>query len=363
MRDKVLFALSILGILAGLVSAYLYGMERKPQPPVFNPAPNPYAQGIYANGIVESYQSHGENINLYPEVPGTVVKILVAEGQRVERDTALLALGDSVQKATVEQLKSQAEAALALLEELKAQPRKENLEVAKAQVELALANLKTAQDQRDKQRRSYELDAKSISKDTLDTAENAVKVAKANLEVAQRQYDLTKAGAWVYDIRNQERQYAAAAKAYAASSNLLAKYILRAPVDGIVLSINTSVGSYVSPQGAYDTYTQGMSPVIAMGGGSEYLGVRCYVDEILLHRLPDAARIKAQMFVRGTDIRVPLEYVRTQPYVSPKIQLSDQRTERVDVRVLPVIFRFTPPTGVQVYPGQLVDVYIGEPGK
>jgi HlyD family secretion protein len=362
-RNKVLFALSILGIIAGLVSAYLYGVERKPQAPVFNPAPNPYAQGIYANGIVESYQTHGENINVYPEIPGTVVKILVAEGQRVERGTPLLVLDDSVQRATVEQINSQAEAALALLEELKAQPRKENLEVAKAQVELALANLKTAQDQRDKQRRSYELDPKSISKDSLDTAENAVRVAKASFEVTQRQYDLSKAGAWVYDIRNQERQYAAAAKAYDASNSLLAKYTLKAPLDGIVLSINTSEGSYVSPQGAYDTYTQGMSPIIAMGSSGEYLGVRCYIDEILLHRLPDANRIKAQMFLRGTDIHVPLEYVRTQPYVSPKIQLSDQRTERVDVRVLPVIFRFTPPKGVQVYPGQLVDVYIGEPPK
>jgi HlyD family secretion protein len=119
----------------------------------------------------------------------------------------------------------------------------------------------------------------------------------------------------------------------------------------------------VSPQGAYDTYTQGMMPIISMGTASEYFGVRCYIDEILLHRLPDAEHIRAEMFVRGTDIRIPLEYVRTQPYVSPKLQLSNQRTERVDVRVLPVIFRFTPPKGVQLFPGQLVDVYVGEPQK
>ena len=363
MRNKLLFALSILGMVAGLVSAYLYGMERKPQPPVFNPATNPYARGIYANGIIESYQSHGENINIYPEVPGTVVSILVAEGQHVERGTPLLALGDSVQRATVEQLRSQADAALALLQELNAQPRKETLDVARAQVTLAGANLKTAQDQLDKQRRSYELDPKSVSKDTLDTAENAAKSTAANLEVARRQYDLVKAGAWIYDIRNQEKQYVATVKAYTSANNLLSKYTLRAPVDGVVLSINTSVGSYVSQQGAYDTYTQGMNPVISMGSSAGYLGVRCYVDEILLHRLPEGGPVRAQMFIRGTDIRVPLEYVRTQPYVSPKIELSDQRTERVDVRVLPVIFRFTPPKGVQLYPGQLVDVYIGEAEK
>ncbi|MEO6824932.1 MAG: hypothetical protein ABI167_09485 [Nitrosospira sp.] len=66
------------------------------------------------------------------------------------------------------------------------------------------------------------------------------------------------------------------------------------------------------------------------------------------------------MFIRGTNIRIPLEYIRLQPYVSPKIQLSNQRTERVDLRELPVLFRFEKPKDVQVYPGQLVDVYIGE---
>jgi len=66
------------------------------------------------------------------------------------------------------------------------------------------------------------------------------------------------------------------------------------------------------------------------------------------------------MFIRGTEINVPLEYVREQPYVSPKIELSNQRTERVDVRVLPIIFKFAKPKDISLYPGQLVDVYIGE---
>ena len=77
-------------------------------------------------------------------------------------------------------------------------------------------------------------------------------------------------------------------------------------------------------------------------------------------RLPDPARMSAQMFIRGTDIHIPLTFARIQPYVSPKIQLSDQRQERVDLRVLPVIFSFQPPRDVRLYPGQLVDVYVGE---
>jgi HlyD family secretion protein len=278
----------------------------------------------------------------------------------VHKGTPLIKIDDSVQKATTDQQKSQAEAAQSLLDELKAQPRKENLEVAAAQVELARANLKSAQDTLAKQMRSFELDPQSVSKDTMDNAENAVKVANANLGVVERQYELTKSGAWSYDIQNQEKQYNALSKAYTASNALLAKYTITAPSDGVILSINTSVGSYISSQGAYGTYTQGFGPVIVMGNSEAYMSVRCYIDEILIHRLPQTSQMNARMFIRGTEISIPLEFVRVQPYVSPKIELSNQRTERVDVRVLPVIFRFERPKDTHLYPGQLVDVYIGE---
>ncbi|MBI5634740.1 MAG: biotin/lipoyl-binding protein [Nitrospirae bacterium] len=360
MKNKILLVLSAVGLVAGLVSAYLYGMQKKPLPPAFNPASNPYAKGIYANGVIESYQKNGENITLYPEVAGTVIQILVSEGDTVRKGALLFRLDDSVQRAVAGQQRSQAEAALALLEELRAMPRKENLDIAKAQVEAAAAVLKGHQDQLDKQKRSFGLDPRSVSRDALDTAENAVKTAQANLEVARKQFELTRAGAWIYDIQNQERQYQALSKAYTASNALLDKYRVKAPADGVVLSINATVGSYISPQGTYGTYTQGFNPVLVMGSSEAQLGVRCYIDEILLHRLPAGAQMKAQMFIRGTDVKVPLEFVRIQPYVTPKIQLSSQRTERVDVRVLPVIFRFRRPADISLYPGQLVDVYIGE---
>lgn len=360
MKNKILFILSILGVVVGLVSAYVYGIEKPPVPPVFKPATNPYEKGIYANGIIESHQNNGQNINIFPEVSGTVVKILVREGDTVAKGAPLLVMDDAVQRATAQQQKAQAAAALALLEEMKAQPRKETLAVVQAQVELAAANLKTAQDQLAKQRKSYELDPQSISQDALDNAENAAKVARANLEVAQRQLSLTKAGAWSYDIRNQEGQYQALSSAYQASQSLLGKYTITAPVEGVVLSVNTAVGCYLSPQGVYNTYTQGSSPVLVMGSSQDTLGVRCFIDEILIHRLPTPEHMEAQMSIRGTEVSIPLKFERMQPYVSPKIQLSNQRTERVDVRVLPLVFSLQRPKGLHLYPGQLVDVYIGE---
>ena len=355
----ILYVVAVVGLIGGGLVAYVGARTPAALPPAFNPAANPYKNGVYASGILESEQTSGQNINVYPEVSGTVKEILVKEGQEVHKGDLLIQIDDSIQRATVEQLHSQSQAALTALDELRAQPRKENLEVSEAQVVAAQAALKTAQDTYTKQKTAYDLNPRAIGKDALDSAANAVATARANLEVAEKQRDLTKAGAWTYDIHNQERQYEASQKAYLSAAALLSKYSLRAPRDGRVLAINPTAGSYVSAQGAYDSYTESMTPVIVLGSSGTELNVRCYVDEILVPRLAAPSKMKAQMSVRGSNQKFDLEYVRTQPIVSPKIELSDQRQERVDVRVLPIIFKLKPVRGTNLYPGQLVDVYIG----
>ncbi|GGU51312.1 glycosyl hydrolase family 18 [Pseudomonas laurentiana] len=294
MRNRLLFVLAVIGVLAGLVAAYLLGRTPHALPPAFAPASSPYETAIYANGIIESEQSGGSNIVIYPQVSGPVTQVLVHEGQVITRDMPLVAIDDAVPRANVE---------------------------------LAQANLRTAQDQYTKRLASYRLDPKSISKDTLDTAKNATTQAQAALKAANAS---------------------------------LAQYVIKAPVDGVILAINTTAGSYVSSQGAYDTYIQQFSPLVVMSAEQTHLAVRCYVDEILIARLPAPEHIRAQMLIHGSDIKVPLEFVRVQPYVSPKIQLSNQRQEKVDLRVLPVLFRFEKKDLPMVYPGQLVDVFIGQ---
>jgi HlyD family secretion protein len=320
MRTRLLFLLSILGVAAALGGAAFFTVHAKPNPPVFNPASNPYESGIYANGIIESEQASGANVNVFPEVAGTVTEVSVQEGQKVSLGTPLVHIEDSVQRATTAQQAAQ-------------------VEVAGAQVAAAQATLKTAADQLAKQQRSSEADPRSVSKAVLDDAANAVRVAEANLAVA-------------------ERQRAAQTKAAATAEALLAKYTIRAPIDGTILSLGVAVGSYVSPQGTLDTYTRGATPIAVMGRQEDSLAVRAFIDEVLIAKLGKLDRLEATMYVRGTDVRIPLEFVRVQPYVSPKIELSNARTERVDLRVLPVVFRFKRSPNVELYPGQLVDVYV-----
>jgi hypothetical protein len=50
--------------------------------------------------------------------------------------------------------------------------------------------------------------------------------------------------------------------------------------------------------------------------------------------------------------------VRVEPYVVPKVSLTGSSTERVDTRVLQVIYSFECPKDRPVYVGQQVDLFV-----
>jgi HlyD family secretion protein len=96
-----------------------------------------------------------------------------------------------------------------------------------------------------------------------------------------------------------------AAASLKAATALLRKYSVKAQVEGVVLAVNVTPGGYVSSQGAYNAFTQGFDPLVVMSTPQDYLGVRCYIDEILVSRLPSQKQITAQMSIKGTDIKIP----------------------------------------------------------
>ncbi len=360
MKRHFVFWIAGIGLILGVIAAWYFGLKHPAQSPLFIPATSPYESAIYANGIIESTQGSGSNINIYPEVSSTIVRVLVREGQIVKADEPLIVLDDSIQRATTAQLQLQAEAAQSLLKALKAQPRPEALDIAEAQVALAEANVNAAKDQYAKRKSSYDGDPRSISKDVLDIAMDSLMQSQAGLKLAERQLQLTKAGAWSYDIQNQEKQVQSLFQSYEAAKALLNRYVIHARVNGVVLAINASMGSLAMTQGTYNPYTQNNDPLIIMGAMQDNLSVRCFVDEVLISRLPDPQHIMAEMKLQGSNQKVALTFDRIQPILTPKIELANQRQEKVDLRVLPVIFNFKKPPHMAIYPGQLVDVYIGQ---
>jgi hypothetical protein len=94
-------------------------------------------------------------------------------------------------------------------------------------------------------------------------------------------------------------------------------------------------------------------------GNTDEVQVRADVDEQI------APRIKAGKNATGTikgepDRPIKLTFVRIEPLVVPKRSLTGMTAERVDTRVLQVIFRFDNPKDRPVYVGQQMDIYIDE---
>jgi RND family efflux transporter MFP subunit len=126
---------------------------------------------------------------------------------------------------------------------------------------------------------------------------------------------------------------------------------IRAPVAGRILQINTRPGEFAE-SGVLAT------PLMVVGDDVR-LRVRVDIDENDAGRVSPSARAVA--IVRGRpDLRTELHFESIEPYVAPRRSLSGDATERVDTRVLQVIYSFDR-ANLPVYVGQHVDVFIQAP--
>jgi RND family efflux transporter MFP subunit len=155
-----------------------------------------------------------------------------------------------------------------------------------------------------------------------------------------------------FAVRLTEARLAQAEAGLAATQTSLDMLVVRAPVDGEVLRLNVRPGEF-APTGALET------PLLLLGTVAP-LHVRVDVDETDAWRVRTGA--PAVAVLRGNrDIRTPLRFVRFEPYVVPKRSLTGESTERVDTRVLQVIYSFERGT-LPIFVGQQMDVFIDAPG-
>ena len=103
-----------------------------------------------------------------------------------------------------------------------------------------------------------------------------------------------------------------------------------------------------------------VDPPLMMVGNTDVLNVRVDIDENDAWRLESSR--DAIAYVRGNrDISTPLKFVRIEPYVVPKKSLTGDSSERVDTRVLQVLYSFDPRLLRNIYVGQQMDVFIDAP--
>ena len=208
----------------------------------------------------------------------------------------------------------------------------------------------------------FALDDHAVSAE-LAVRRAAKQVAEAQLADARHEFSLTEslAGLGLNSMEDRERKRFAVQKAEAqvalAQSELesgetdLEQLTVRAPVDGQVLQREVQPGEFAVASGS-------THPLIILGGITP-LHVRVDVNENDAWRVRDGAAAFGTL--RGNRmIGTALKFVRFEPYVVPKHSLTGDNTERVDTRVLQVIFSFER-GDLPIFVGQQMDVFIDAP--
>ncbi len=312
-------------------------------PPAAEPARSPFSGGIAGAGIVEA---RTQNIAIGTAVAGLVAEVPVRVGDRVEAGAALLRIEGRDREAELAVREAALAAAESDLQRLVALPRPEDLPPAEARVAEAESALADARQQLDLAEGLA--DKRALAVQEWDRRRFAVRTAEARLDAAQAELARLRAGAWEPDLAAARARVAAARAQVEAARVEIERLVVRAPSAGTVLQVNARAGEFAAAgvQAA---------PLMLFGDVST-LHVRVDVDESDAWRLRPGARARA--FVRGNrDLSTPLEFVRIDPYVVPKRSLTGESTERVDTRVLQVLYAFDP-SGLRVFVGQQMDAFI-----
>lgn len=315
--------------------------EAPMQPPV-EPSRNPFTDTVAGAGMVEPQT---ENIAIGSPDAGVVVKVFVDVGQRVKAGDKLFQLDGRVLKADLKYRQAAAASAEAHVTHLERQPRPEEVPAAEAQVAEMEANLLARRDALERSRRLAR--TKVVTEEDLVAREQEFQVAEAQVRRMKAQLDLLKAGAWQYDKLEAQATLDEALAQVDQVKAQLERLTVCALVDGEVLQVNVRPGEFVAAPA---------NQALVILGNVDLLHVRVDIDEHDIHRFrPDAPAMAA---LRGDpEHRFPLRFVRVEPYVIPKRSLTGDNTERVDTRVLQVIYKIDAPDE-RLYVGQQLDVYI-----
>jgi HlyD family secretion protein len=312
-------------------------------PPPIEPARSPFPETLAAAGLVEPQT---ENIAVGSATAGVVTAVLVTVDDPVIPGTPLFRLDDrrlqgelAVAEAAVLQAKSE-------LVRLEAAPRQEEIPVRVATVNENRAAVDTA---RDAVLRAQETFAKKVTTEQdLVSKRDALLAAEAKLERAEAELTLLQAGTWDYD-RDIARSAVTTAEAEVARIAIeIERLVVRSLVTGRVLQVNVRPGEFVgAPPG---------QPLVVLGD-VEKLHVRVDIDEFDIPRF--RADAPATAVPRGNlQERYPLEFFRIEPFVVPKRSLTGDTTERVDTRVLQVIYTCDPAGRPPLFVGQQMEVFI-----
>jgi HlyD family secretion protein len=358
---KFVLPLFALGMLSFALYHVVEAQQQPPKPPPpLEPARTPFGRTVAGAGIVEA---RSQNIAIGSALPGVVLKVWSPEelslparsgmtpwealiGQHVKKDDPIFRVDDRHLKAMLAFHEANLASARAQLTKLEQMPRPEELAVSKAKEEVAQASV-------DLQRDLAERDAKlvasgAVTDEQFQQHRLSMRMAQKQLMQAKADFALTRAGSWEPDKEIARAAVKLAEAQVQQDKTDIDRAIVRAPIDGIVLQVNVRPGEFVAP---VSNQAQ-----LVLGAITDHINIRVDIDEHDIPRFRAGAPAVASL--RGApDKTYALEFVRVDPYVIPKRSLTGDNTERVDTRVMQVIYALRA-EGKPIYVGQQLDVFI-----
>jgi RND family efflux transporter MFP subunit len=303
-KIKILPLAASAGLLLAVGVALRSNVPKPVAAPLAQPAEAPYATYLGGSGLVEA---SNDNISIGTSTAGIVQDVRVKVGDRVRRGQPLFRIDGR---------------------ELQSELQVRQAELAKAQgaLEEALASQKDTAAQyalvRDAQGAAVSVDDVQKRRYAAELNDAKARSARAALQYAESNLAATRAA--------------------------LERLTVSAPMAGEVLQVNVRKGEY-APTGELGT------PLLRLGSLDTY-HVRVDIDENDAWRFQPGTRATA--YLRGNrDIKAEVRFERVEPYVTPKTSLTGSSSERVDTRVLQVVYSFQR-KALPVYVGQQMDVFI-----
>lgn len=311
MSRTILPLLAVAAIVISAIVIFSSSPDRSLEEAEATPAKNNNLFGgaavIAGSGVVEP---SSELIDIGADVSGIVERVLVSEGDRVTAGQTLFVMDGRQVRASI----SEAQAAI---------------KEADAQIAEARTNAVTARQQLALFRKVD--DKRAISRQEVIRVEGDAANADARLRAAQA-------------------ARAAALSRRSSAQTELSRFTIKAPISGEVLAVDIRPGEFVQASG-----NGGNNAAIMQIGETSPLYVRIDIDENQIDRV--APGQEAVLSPRGNaDRKISASYVSTEPQIVPKTSLTNRATERVDVRVLQLLYQLPADSGLSV--GQQVDAFL-----
>jgi HlyD family secretion protein len=336
--------LAVAGVFFAVYQVVLARQAPPPAAPLVEPPERPERGAMIAgSGLIEARR---ENISIGVNIPGVVTEVFIKKGQKVKAGAPLFRIDDREYKAQLAVRQAELAAAQAQLHKLIVAPRPEDVPPARASASEAHARMDDAEAALARSEKLF--DRKVLAASDYDKDRYAYAAARAAYAKAKADLERLLAGSWKEDI---EIARAAVALAQSQVDNIntnLDRLTVRAPMDGDVLQLNVRLGQFAA--------VAWKEPMIVLGD-SKRLHVRVDIDENDLPYFSTATTAVATLRGRP-QVRFPLKFVYVEPYVIPKQSLTGSNSERVDTRVLQVIYELHDDRPVDVFIGQQMDVYL-----